>query len=285
MSPVRGFVVLALSLGLAAGAFATTTAAGAAAGIGIVSGVGAAAGLSGPGIMSGLATVGSTVGSGAVGGLAVLGVAPAVASVAVMNIALRDDAALTEGDRVARRAGRVSSAAGAVSGTVAGVPVAFGLFGLDGGWRWLAEIARWLLIAALLIVALAVLYRVAPDRDAPKFRWVSVGALVATLLWLLASVGFSLYVTLFGNYAKTYGALAGVVVLLLWLWITCYAILLGAEINAEAEQQTASDTTRGPEKPMGQRNAVKADSLPGSADEPTPRLGGRAGSAEPAAKS
>ena len=105
----------------AAGALATSTAAGAAAGIGIVSGMGAAAGLSGPGIMSGLATVGSTVGSGAVGGLAVLGVAPAAASVAVMNIALRDDAALAEADRVARRAGRVSSAAGAVGGTVAGV--------------------------------------------------------------------------------------------------------------------------------------------------------------------
>lgn len=105
----------------AAGALATSTAAGAAASIGIVSGVGAAAGLSGPGIMSGLATVGGTVGSGAVGGLAILGVAPAAASVAVMNIALRDDPSLTESDRVARRAGRVSSAAGAVGGTVAGV--------------------------------------------------------------------------------------------------------------------------------------------------------------------
>lgn len=105
----------------AAGALATSTAAGAAASIGIVSGVGAAAGLSGPGIMSGLATVGGTVGSGAVGGLALLGVAPAAASVAVMNIALRDDPSLTESDRIARRAGRVSSAAGAVGGTVAGV--------------------------------------------------------------------------------------------------------------------------------------------------------------------
>ncbi len=145
---------------------------------------------------------------------------------------------------------------------VAGVPITFQLMGLTGGWRWVAEAVRWVLIVVLVMVALAVLYRVAPDRDAPKFRWVSVGAAVATLLWLLASVGFSLYVSLFGNYAKTYGALAGVVVMLLWLWITSYAVLLGAEINAESEEQTVRDTTRGPERPLGERNAVKADSLP-----------------------
>jgi membrane protein len=145
---------------------------------------------------------------------------------------------------------------------VAGVPVVFDLLGVGGGWRWLAEAVRWILLALLVMVALAVLYRVAPDRDAPQFRWASVGAGVATVLWLLASLAFSLYVTLFGNYAKTYGALAGVVVLLLWLWITSYAILLGAEINAEAEAQTAKDTTTGPERPLGQRNAVKADALP-----------------------
>jgi len=149
---------------------------------------------------------------------------------------------------------------------VAGVPAAAELMGLSGGWRWLAEVVRWLLIAVLLMAALAVLYRLAPDRDSPKFRWVSVGAAVATVLWLLASVGFSLYVSMFGNYAKTYGALAGVAVLLLWLWITSYAILLGAEINAEAEEQTAKDTTKGPDQPIGERGAVKADSLP-PADE------------------
>ncbi len=157
---------------------------------------------------------------------------------------------------------------------VAVVPVAFEVIGLGGGWRWLAEALRWVLVAVLVMGALAVLYRVAPDRDAPKFRWVSVGAVVATVLWLLASVGFSLYVTLFGNYAKTYGALAGVIILLLWLWITSYAVLLGAEINAEAEEQTAKDTTRGPDQPLGRRGAVKADSVPTGADEPAP-LGGR----------
>jgi membrane protein len=156
---------------------------------------------------------------------------------------------------------------------VAGVPVVFEVVGLGGGWRWLAEALRWVLVAVLVMGALAVLYRVAPDRDAPKFRWVSVGAIIATVLWLLASVGFSLYVSLFGNYAKTYGALAGVIVMLLWLWITSYAVLLGAEINAETEQQTVKDSTRGPDRPLGQRGAVKADSVP-TGDEPAP-LGGR----------
>jgi len=130
--------------------------------------------------------------------------------------------------------------------------------------RFLLSAARWLLLVVLVTAALAVLYRVAPDRDAPKMRWVSVGAALATLLWLLASVGFSVYVSTFGNYAKTYGVFAGIIVLLFWLWITSYAVLLGAEINAEAEQQTVADTTKGPAEPLGERNAVKADSTPGN---------------------
>ncbi|MGH3801705.1 MAG: YhjD/YihY/BrkB family envelope integrity protein, partial [Pseudonocardiaceae bacterium] len=77
-------------------------------------------------------------------------------------------------------------------------------------------------------------------------------------------VGFSLYVNFFGNYNKTYGAVAGVIVLLLWLFLTSYVVLLGAEINSEAERQTACDTTIGQPQPMGQRGAVVADSLPGS---------------------
>jgi membrane protein len=132
----------------------------------------------------------------------------------------------------------------------------------NGVVRVLLTILRWVLVAVLVAAALAVLYRVAPDRDAPKMRWVSVGAVVATVLWLLASAGFSLYVANFGSYAKTYGAIAGIVVMLMWLWITSYAMLLGAEINAESEQQTVRDTTKGPEAPLGQRDAVKADSLP-----------------------
>ena len=125
------------------------------------------------------------------------------------------------------------------------------------------EAVRWLGLVVAMMAALAVLYRVAPDRESPRMRWVSVGAVTATVLWVIASIGFSLYVDNFSSYGKTYGSLAGVVVLLLWLWITNYLVLLGAEINAEAEQQTARDTTTGAEQPIGTRGAVKADSTPG----------------------
>lgn len=145
---------------------------------------------------------------------------------------------------------------------VAVLPVVLGFLGTNGFVLFLVQAARWLLIVVVISIALAVLYRVAPDRDAPKLRWVSVGAGIATLLWIVASVGFSIYVSQFGSYAKTYGAIAGIVILLLWLFITSYAILLGAEINAESEQQTVADTTKGPPMPIGERDAVKADSLP-----------------------
>lgn len=128
--------------------------------------------------------------------------------------------------------------------------------------RILLVVVRLVLAVVLISVALAVTYRLGPNRDAPRIRWISIGAVVATLIWLVASIGFSLYVATFGNYAKTYGSLAAVVVLMLWLWLTAYAVLLGAEINAEAEQQTARDTTKGEPRPLGKRNAVKADSIP-----------------------
>jgi membrane protein len=131
----------------------------------------------------------------------------------------------------------------------------------------IVQIIRWSLLIVLVIVALAIVYRVAPDRDAPQFKWTSVGALVAAALWVLGSIGFSLYVNNFGSYNKTYGALAGVVVLLLWLYLTSYIVLLGAEINAEAEKQTRQDTTTGAPKPMGERDAEAADTL---ADPPEP---------------
>jgi membrane protein len=123
------------------------------------------------------------------------------------------------------------------------------------------EVVRWTLLVVLIVVALGIVYRVAPDRDAPQFKWTSVGAVVAAVLFVLASFGFSLYVNNFGSYNKTYGALAGVVVLLLWLYLTAYIVLLGAEINAEAEKQTQKDTTVGEPKPLGERGAEAADTL------------------------
>ena len=161
---------------------------------------------------------------------------------------------------------------GLTLGAVAFVIVAFGLLavvpvvldalplGIVG--TILAHVVRWTLLLAMFAGSLAVVYRAAPDRDAPRFRWVSLGAVVATVLWALVSVGFSLYVDNFGSYDKTYGTIAGVIVLMLWLYLTCYLVLLGAEINSEAEHQTAQDTTKGEPEPMGSRDATMADSLP-----------------------
>jgi membrane protein len=166
---------------------------------------------------------------------------------------------------------------GLTLGAVAFVIVAFGLLavvpvvldalplGIVG--TILAHVVRWTLLLAMFAGSLAVVYRAAPDRDAPRFRWVSLGAVVATVLWALVSVGFSLYVDNFGSYDKTYGTIAGVIVLMLWLYLTCYLVLLGAEINSEAEHQTAQDTTKGEPEPMGSRDATMADSLP---DPPEP---------------
>jgi membrane protein len=147
-------------------------------------------------------------------------------------------------------------------GLVAVVPVVLDAAGLGAAGRIAAQVARWVGLVVFVLVALAVIYRFAPDRDDPKLTWVGLGSGVATLLWIIGSAAFSLYVSNFGKYGETYGALAGVVILLLWLWLTSLIILVGAEINSETEQQTAKDTTQGPEKPMGERRAVKADSMP-----------------------
>jgi membrane protein len=125
--------------------------------------------------------------------------------------------------------------------------------------QWTAAVLRFVLLAVLLMAGLAALYRYAPDRDKPKWGWSSPGSVVATLLWVLASVGFSIYVNAFGNYNKTYGALAGVIILMFWLYLTAFVVLVGAELNAEMELQTARDTTAGPEQPLGERDAHAAD--------------------------
>ena len=142
---------------------------------------------------------------------------------------------------------------------IAVVPVVLNVVPLGPVGTVIAQVLRWGLLLAMIMMGLAVLYRVAPDRNPPKFRWVGVGSVVAAVLWLLGSVGLSLYVNYFGNYNKTYGALAGVIVLMLWFFLTSYSVLLGAEINAESEYQTDRDSTVGEPKPLGQRGAVVAD--------------------------
>ena len=142
-------------------------------------------------------------------------------------------------------------------GGLAALPAILDRLGLPS---WL-ELAYWPLLLGGFAIGLAVLYRYAPHRDEPEWRWVSWGSAVAVVLWVLASIGFRIYAANFASYDESYGSLGAVVVLLLWLQITAFVVLLGAEINAELEHQTAHDTTEGPDRPMGERHARMADTL------------------------
>ena len=122
----------------------------------------------------------------------------------------------------------------AVSGPIASA--IGGAIGLGEVAETIWSIARWPVVLIFVTLAVATLYYAAPNVKQPKFRWISVGAGVAILVWILASVLFGFYVGNFGSYNKTYGALAGVVVFLLWLWITNLALLFGAELDAELER-------------------------------------------------
>jgi membrane protein len=108
--------------------------------------------------------------------------------------------------------------------------------GLSDQFVTVWNIAKWPVVIVLVIIAIALLYWATPNVRQPKFRWMSVGAFVALVVWVLVSVGFGFYVAHFGNYNKTYGTLAGVVVALLWLWLTNLALLFGAELDAEVER-------------------------------------------------
>ena len=158
--------------------------------------------------------------------------------------------------------GAVIASAGVLSRASAGAP---------GGLRTLAGWLVWLGLALLMVGVLAVVYRFAPDRRQARWAWTSWGAVVATLLWLLTSVGLMAYVQGPATYESTYGSLAGVAISMFWLWITVLLVIAGASFNAEAERQTSRDSTVGPERPLGQRGAVVADSVPPyPAQEPPP---------------
>jgi membrane protein len=144
---------------------------------------------------------------------------------------------------------------------VAALPAALNLIGLPAGLETALRYLRWPLLAIAVMAGLAALYRYGPSREQPQWRWVSWGAVVATLLWLVASAGFSYYVSNFGSYNETYGALGAVIVLLMWLYITAYIVLIGGELNAEMEHQTAEDTTDRGGAPLGARGAYVADTV------------------------
>ena len=158
-------------------------------------------------------------------------------------------------DALAGRAGDLAL------GALVLTPALLSIFGFAGNVELLVTLGSYLLLALAFMVSLGVIYRYAPARRPAKWSWVSLGAVCATAAWLAASALFSVYVSNFGSYNETYGALGGVIIMLLWLWISCFVVLLGAQLNAETEHQTAQDTTRGPDRPMGERGAYMADTL------------------------
>jgi membrane protein len=149
--------------------------------------------------------------------------------------------------------GAVIAVAGVFSRGIAGAPDAV---------RVVARVLTWPALAALIVMVLAVLYRFVPDRKQARWRWISGGATIATALWLTTSIGLFAYVQSLGSYESTYGSLAGVAISMFWLWISVLLVIVGASVNAEAERETARDSTVGPERPLGERGAVVADSAP-----------------------
>jgi membrane protein len=121
---------------------------------------------------------------------------------------------------------------------------------------------RWGVALVALHTALATLYRFGPNRRQPRWPWVGVGTVLASLGCLVTSAGFSLYVDRFASYNETFGALAGVAITMTWLWANAFVVLAGAEINAELEHETLADSTVGPDKPRGERGAWVADHIP-----------------------
>jgi membrane protein len=149
----------------------------------------------------------------------------------------------------------------AFAGIVA-VPVALKLLGIpdESGSAWLT-LLRWPLLYIVVLFALACLYRYGPSRARPQWRWVSWGSAVAGGIWLAGSLLLSWYVANFGTYNATYGSLGAVIGFMIWIWLSTIIVLLGAEINAEMEHQTAEDTTEGGNQPIGARGARMADEV------------------------
>jgi len=145
--------------------------------------------------------------------------------------------------------------------TIAGLPIVLEFLRLGRLAEDLVLLLRWPLIMAVVVFTLSVLYRWGPSRNTPKWRWVTPGAMLSCVLWIAGTFGFAFYVGNFGSYNETFGTLGGVIVLMLWMWLSAFIVLLGAEFDAEMEAQTRKDSTVGPRRPMGMRGATKADEL------------------------
>lgn len=141
------------------------------------------------------------------------------------------------------------------------LPLVLAWFGLESRAAQIISLSRWPALLIVVMVWLTVLYRYGPSRTHARWRWLTVGSVFATTAWLAGSVLFSWYLSNVANYDVTYGSLGAAIGLMMWLWLSVIVILVGGEINAEMEHQTARDTTVPPDKPLGQRGAVVADTV------------------------
>jgi membrane protein len=146
-------------------------------------------------------------------------------------------------------------------GAVVALPLAFDHLGLEPESQTIVALARWPLLFGVLVAALGILYRSGPSRPPARWRWLSIGAVTAALLWIAGSALLSWYLSNFGNYTATYGSLGAAIGLMMWMWMSAIIVLCGAELNSEIEHQTALDTTVGRPRPLGVRGAVTADTL------------------------
>ncbi len=144
---------------------------------------------------------------------------------------------------------------------IAVLPVALNYLLLPESTEQLLTWLRWPILLTVVILSLGVIFRFAPSRSKPRWQWVSWGAALAALLWIVGSVGFSIYVRNFASYNETYGSLGAVVILLMWFWLSAYVVLVGAELNSELEHQTTRDSTDGGDQPFGERGAFVADTV------------------------
>lgn len=146
-------------------------------------------------------------------------------------------------------------------GVIVLVPIMTNIFNFVPMVSILGTIGSWVVLLGIFSFYLSFAYRFGPDRENAKWKWVSWGAVFSAVAWAMVSALFSWYAKEFGNFNKTYGSLGAIIVLMTWFYLSSFVILIGAEINAELEHQTAKDTTTGPERPMGERDATMADTL------------------------
>jgi membrane protein len=144
-------------------------------------------------------------------------------------------------------------------GAVVVTPIVMAYIGMATPAERILALLRWPIMLVIVATWLAVIYRYGPSRESAKWRWVTWGGMTAATLWLVASMIFSWYVANFDSYNRTYGSLGAGVGFMVWIWLSVVIVLLGAQMNAEMEHQTAKDSTEGRPKPLGARGANMAD--------------------------